>query len=104
MKSTLMAMVNLRKQSSFSTLQHCIDPFPNTMPPCSCGMDAMSAPVTWTIKALLTWTTQYLAEKKIESPRLEAELLLAHALKCKRIDLMVRFHEEPSAEEKTAYR
>jgi release factor glutamine methyltransferase len=64
----------------------------------------MSAPAAWTIKSLIQWTTQYLSEKKIDSPRLEAELLLAHALKCKRIDLMVRFHEEPTAAEKAEYK
>jgi len=65
-------------------------------------MDAVAAP--WTIKALITWTTKYFAEKGIESPRLEAELLLAHVLKCKRIDLIVRYDEEPAEAERTQYR
>lgn len=62
------------------------------------------APATWTIKALLAWTTQFLNGKGIESPRLEAELLLAHALSCKRIDLIVRFHEEPDEAARAVYR
>lgn len=35
----------------------------------------------WTIGALLQWTQQYFAEKGIDSPRLDAEILLAHVLK-----------------------
>lgn len=65
---------------------------------------AGEAPTNWTIKALLAWTANYLHSKGIESPRLEAELLLAHALKCKRIDLIVRFHEEPDDATRTVYR
>ena len=33
-----------------------------------------------TIKRLLNWTTQYLARKGFESPGLDAQVLLAHAL------------------------
>ena len=50
------------------------------------------------------WTTTYLGQKGIESPRLEAHILLAHVLNCKRIDLVVRSDEEPSAKEKATYR
>jgi len=42
---------------------------------------------TWTVGELLNWTASYLAQKKVEFPRLDAEVLLAHALECKRIDL-----------------
>ena len=35
----------------------------------------------WTIGALLQWTQQYFADKGIDSPRLDAEILLAHVLK-----------------------
>ena len=34
----------------------------------------------WTIGALLQWTQQYFAGKGIDSPRLDAEILLAHVL------------------------
>jgi release factor glutamine methyltransferase len=63
-----------------------------------------AVPTVWTIKSLLAWTTNYLNDKGIESPRLEAELLLAHALACKRIDLLVRYDEEPAAAVKASYR
>jgi release factor glutamine methyltransferase len=53
---------------------------------------------TWTIGRLLDWTVRYLADKGSESPRLDAEVLLAHALNSKRIELYTR-HTEPAAEE-----
>src|SRR5262245_48104030 len=65
----------------------------------------MAAPTTtWTIKALLNWTTDYLAKKNVESSRLEAQLLLAHVLKCPKIDLLVRYDEVPTDAQRTAYR
>ena len=41
----------------------------------------------WTIGALLQWTQQYFAGKGIDSPRLDAEILLAHVLHKERIYL-----------------
>ena len=38
----------------------------------------------WTVTRLLDWTAQYLAQKSVESPRLDAEVLLAHALQVSR--------------------
>lgn len=61
-------------------------------------------PSSWTIKALVTWTTQYFRDKGIESPRLEAELLLAHALNCRRIDLLVNYDVEPHEAERATFR
>ena len=48
----------------------------------------------WTVGALLDWTTQYFVKKDCHSPRLDAEVLLAHSLNLKRIDLYARFNEE----------
>lgn len=42
---------------------------------------------TWTVRALLGWAREWLEKKGVESPRLDAELLLAHALGCERIRL-----------------
>jgi release factor glutamine methyltransferase len=58
----------------------------------------------WTIRRLLTWTEGFLREKAIDSPRLDAQILLAHVLKCKRIDLYVRSDEEPSEPVRTAFK
>ncbi len=45
----------------------------------------------WTIQKLLNWITDYFTDKKIDSPRLSAELLLSHVLQLKRIDLYTQF-------------
>lgn len=58
----------------------------------------------WTVLRLLTWTTDYLKTHGSDSARLDAEVLLAYALKCSRVDLYMRFDQEPTAEEKAAYR
>jgi release factor glutamine methyltransferase len=58
----------------------------------------------WTIGRLLTWTTDYLKGHGSESPRLDAEVLLAEALGCQRIDLYTRFEEPPSDDARTAFR
>jgi release factor glutamine methyltransferase len=53
---------------------------------------------SWTIGGLLDWTARYLAKKGSEFPRLDTEVLLAHALSCRRIDLYTRY-DEPASEE-----
>lgn len=58
----------------------------------------------WTIGRLLTWTTDYLCEHGSDSPRLDAEVLLAHARGCQRIELYTAFNEVPSEEVRTAFR
>lgn len=45
----------------------------------------------WTVLKMLHWMTGYLAEKQSESPRLDAEILLAFALKIERVQLYVQF-------------
>jgi release factor glutamine methyltransferase len=65
---------------------------------------ARPAAETWTIGALLNWTARFLAEKGSEFPRLDAEVLLAHALGGKRIELYTRYEEIASDEVRTAYR
>ena len=52
----------------------------------------------WTIGRLLTWTTDYLKRQQSFSPRLDAELLLAEACGCQRIELYTRY-EEPVSDE-----
>jgi release factor glutamine methyltransferase len=52
--------------------------------------DPASAPTPdapWTVRRVLDWTIGYLREQGSESPRLDAEVLLAHARGCKRIQL-----------------
>lgn len=58
----------------------------------------------WTVIRLLTWTTDYLRKKGSESPRLDAEVLLAHVLKCERVQLYIRFEKEVSDDERASFR
>jgi release factor glutamine methyltransferase len=60
---------------------------------------------TWTLGALLDWTAKHLAQKGAEFPRLDAEVLLAHAVGCRRIDLYgLRFAEEATADVRQKYK
>ncbi|MBU1027153.1 MAG: peptide chain release factor N(5)-glutamine methyltransferase [Candidatus Margulisbacteria bacterium] len=53
----------------------------------------------WTISKILDWTTDYFKKYDIEWPHLEAEILLAHALNCKRIELYTKYEKNLSAAE-----
>src|SRR5277367_4310250 len=53
----------------------------------------------WTIQKLIRWTTQHFGSKGIESSRLDTELLLAHTLNCKRLDLYLKFDQPVSPAE-----
>jgi release factor glutamine methyltransferase len=48
----------------------------------------------WTIKKLLDWMVGHFTEKKIDSPRLTAELLLSFVLNMQRIELYMHFDKE----------
>jgi release factor glutamine methyltransferase len=64
----------------------------------------VSTEQSWTIGRLLDWTTQFFQQKGSESPRLDSEVLLAHALGCKRIDLYTRHTEEAPAQGRQRFR
>jgi release factor glutamine methyltransferase len=49
-------------------------------------------------------TTEYLEKKGIDSPRTNAELMLSHILKCKRLDLYLSFDKPLKDEEIKLYR
>lgn len=53
----------------------------------------------WTILNILKWTTSYFKSHQIDCPRLTAEILLAHALGIKRIDLYLKFDQPLLREE-----
>jgi release factor glutamine methyltransferase len=61
-------------------------------------------PTVWTIQALLAWTTRFFESKGIEGARLDAELLLAHALGWRRIELYARIDHVPAAERLARFR
>ncbi|MBI5764909.1 MAG: peptide chain release factor N(5)-glutamine methyltransferase [Planctomycetes bacterium] len=71
----------------------------NPVPP-----DQSTTPTTWTIGNLLTWTRGHFEKSGIDDARLCAELLLAKALGCKRIELYTRFEQTPTEPQRTAYR
>jgi len=84
-------------------------------PPCYCRhfeffgiVAAMSETgaqqTTWTVGRLLQWTTQWFNERRVEGGRLTAELLLARACGCKKIDLYTRWETEPTDEQRAAFR
>lgn len=57
----------------------------------------MTSPARWTSLELVRWTTEYFRRHALDTPRLDAEVLLAYALGVRRLDLYLRF-EEPIAE------
>lgn len=59
---------------------------------------------TWTILKILDWTKQYFADKGLESPRLDAEVLLCEVLQCQRIKLYVDFERPLTNEELATYK
>jgi len=61
-------------------------------------------PDVWSPHSLLNWTEGYFQEKGIPSPRLDAELLLAHVLGCRRIDLYLQFDRPLGEDELTRFR
>ncbi len=62
------------------------------------------SPDAWTVLRLLQWTTDYLKKHEMPSPRLEAEILLAEAMQCTRVDLYTRFDYEPTEKERAAFK
>ncbi len=58
----------------------------------------------WTVLRLLEWTREHLRNHEVDSPRLAAEILLAHCLHCARIELYTRFDHCPSDQQLTDYR
>jgi release factor glutamine methyltransferase len=64
----------------------------------------MTEAESWTIGRLLTWTTEFLKSQKIESPRLDAELLLASSRGCARIELYTAFDQLATVETRNLFR
>ncbi len=58
----------------------------------------------WTVGRLLQWTADYLKAHGADTPRLDAEVLLAEALGCRRIELYTAFDQSPTEAQRTAFR
>lgn len=65
--------------------------------------DRSGSPV-WTILNTLQWTTDFFSTHGIENPRSDAEVLLAHALACERIDLYLNHDQPLQAEELSRFK
>lgn len=59
---------------------------------------------TWTILRLLEWTTAFFKKRGFDSPRLDAEVLLAEARGSSRIELYTAYNQEPNEEVREAFR
>ncbi len=58
----------------------------------------------WTVRRLLAWTTQHFEKRQIDSPRLTAEVLLAHVLKVGRVRLYVDLDRPVEKEELASFK
>jgi release factor glutamine methyltransferase len=58
----------------------------------------------WTVGRLLQWTADYLKRRGSESPRLDAEVLLAQVLDCERVRLYTRYEAEVDERPRGAFR
>ena len=58
----------------------------------------------WTVLELLRWTTDYFERNGIGTARLDAEVLLAHALEIERIRLYVDYEKPVLAQERDRFR
>ncbi len=67
-------------------------------------MSTAPAEPEWTIRRLLEWTKPFFERKGLDEPRLAAEILLANALGCARLELYTRFDRIPSADQLASFR
>src|SRR5436309_274044 len=58
----------------------------------------------WTVAELLKWTEEYFQRLRFETPRLDAEVLLAHALANTRLELYTGYHKPVEPEERVRFR
>ena len=76
----------------------------STSPPSATTPTTPPRDRTWTVLELLQWTTGHLKQQGIESARLDAEVLLAHALEMSRLDLYLNYEKPTSPSERAAFR
>lgn len=73
-------------------------------PPAPASSSSAPSERAWTPKALLEWTEGFFRSKGIAGPRLDAELLLAHVLGLRRLDLYLQFDRPLVSAELARYR
>jgi len=67
-------------------------------------MTDQTAQHTWTVREVVRWMTQRFTEEKLDSPRLDAELIGAHVLGCDRVGLYLAMDRPLSGTERDALR
>jgi len=67
-------------------------------------MSETHAEQPWTLLRLINWTKDFLARSEVDSPRLAAEVLLAHVLGCPRMALYTQFSQVASEAQRGAFR
>ncbi|NQU75541.1 MAG: peptide chain release factor N(5)-glutamine methyltransferase [Planctomycetes bacterium] len=67
-------------------------------------MTGQTSEQPWTVLRLIEWTKDHFTARQVQQPRLSAEVLLAHVLKCRRMDLYTRFGAVPAGEQLAGYR
>jgi len=68
------------------------------------GWGGLTLSTEWTIREVLNWTRGYFENAGIVQPRLEAEILLAHALEVDRLHLYLAPDKPLTQDERTRYR
>ncbi len=68
------------------------------------SLNQATADDVWTVRRVLEWTIEHLTKHGCETPRLDAEILLAHACGCQRIQLYVNYENELSDGERSTMR
>jgi len=58
----------------------------------------------WSVLRLMRWTADFFRQHGIESHRLDAEVLLAHVLACKRVDLYLAFDQPVAPADRDRFR
>jgi release factor glutamine methyltransferase len=60
--------------------------------------------MSWTVRSLLAWARDWLGKRGVDNARLDAELLLAHALKCDRMRLYIDIDKPLGAGELASFK
>jgi len=76
----------------------------DTAPGRAAAPDPARAARSWSVLELLRWTTAHFAERGIETARLDAECLLAHALGTSRLRLYLDFEKPVVEAERAVFR
>jgi release factor glutamine methyltransferase len=66
--------------------------------------DADQSQKTWKVEDLVRWAAADFQKRGIDTPRLDAEILLAHAICCSRVELYLRFDRVPDRNQLDAFR